>query len=128
MPPKDALSLNLLFLAVVAIYRLALLMRFAFVIAGTKRSALIVTFLPLCLIVVVVALLNLEYATLGVMGGLRGEVSAATRALQVVVLLGIVAIPVGLVLFLAWLILGWTVQMDRRRARRAAKAEYLPKT
>jgi hypothetical protein len=69
-----AQTTNAWFLAVVAIWRVALLIWFLKRVAGLSGGAIIVaTMLPLTLIVVGLALLNLEHVIFSIMGGLRPQ-------------------------------------------------------
>lgn len=67
-----AASLNALFLAIVAAWRVGLLYRYLTTSAALDRiTAVIACLLPLALIVTVLSILNLERAVFEIMGGLR---------------------------------------------------------
>jgi hypothetical protein len=78
---EEARVLNVLFLVVVASWRVALLVfylrRHAQLSTGAAQVA---AFLPLIVVVVTLRILNLERAAFATMGGLRGEPSAADNA------------------------------------------------
>jgi hypothetical protein len=69
-----AQSANAWFLAIVATWRVALLVWFLHQLAGLKGLAIVVaTLLPLSLIVVALAALNLEHVVFALMSGIRPE-------------------------------------------------------
>lgn len=72
-----AIPLNLAFLAVVALWRVALFVRYLRVGCGLSRPGVLVcAALPLSVIVTALTMLNLEHAVLDLMGGLRREAPA----------------------------------------------------
>lgn len=91
--PDTAVNLNMLFLAVVAIWRVALLARFLRHVAGLSSGVVVLaTLLPLALIIVSLALLNLEHVVFDIMGGLRpGQGSPHDGAYALVFLLAILS-------------------------------------
>lgn len=114
-----ARDLNVGFLAVVATWRVAMLVVFARRLGQLSVVALVVTcLLPLTLIVTALTLLNLERAVLNIMGGLR-DGTANDGAYEVLIVLT----------FLSWwafvpLLVGWIALSIRRAVRaRAARRE-----
>jgi hypothetical protein len=78
---ETARVLNVLFLALVASWRVALLVFYLRRHAGLgARAAWVAAFLPLTAVVVALRVLNLERAAFATMGGLRGEPSAGDAA------------------------------------------------
>ena len=74
MSLQAAQSVNAWFLAVVATWRVALLVWFLHQLAGLKGFTIVVaTLLPLALIVVALAALNLEHVVFALMSGIRPE-------------------------------------------------------
>jgi len=74
MPLHAAQSVNGWFLAIVATWRVALLVSFLRNTAGLARGAIVVgTLLPLVLIVVALSALNLEHATFEIMAGVAHQ-------------------------------------------------------
>ncbi|KZK87394.1 hypothetical protein PsAD13_00667 [Pseudovibrio sp. Ad13] len=92
---------NMLFLAVVASWRVALLAVFLQRVAKLSgRAVFVATVLPLTLIVTALVALNLEHAVFEVMGGLRDETSndAAYFIMIAISTLSIIATPI----FVIW--------------------------
>lgn len=111
-----AIRLNVLFLAVVASWRLALLFRHARLAYGLGWGAVFVCcLLPVMAIIVLLATLNLEHAVFEIMGGFR-EPTSGDGAYLVMLLLSFVSTCLFPVLLLVWL---WLVV----RVRRAAKPQ-----
>jgi hypothetical protein len=113
-----ARSANVLFLALVASWRVAIYTLYLRRWAGLRGlSQLVATALPLCLIVAALAALNLEKAVFEIMAGLHHPGTANDDAYVVLLLLtfgSLYAFPVLAVL--------WIVQLVRkRRAQRAAE-------
>ena len=78
MSLQAAQSANAWFLAVVATWRVALLVWFLHQLAGLKGLTIVVaTLLPLALIVVALAALNLEHVVFSLMSGIRPEQRSA---------------------------------------------------
>jgi hypothetical protein len=78
MSLEAAQSANAWFLAVVATWRVALLVWFLHQLAGLKGLTIVVaTLLPLALIVVALAALNLEHVVFSLMSGIRPEQRSA---------------------------------------------------
>src|SRR6185503_738699 len=74
MTLPNARTANVWFLALVALWRVALLIRFLLRTGGLSWGATIVaTLLPITVIIFVIASLNLEHVVFSLMGGLRDE-------------------------------------------------------
>lgn len=115
MSGEAALATNAWFLAVVASWRVGLLLVFLRREAGLLVwEAIVACLLPLALIVVALALLNLEHVVFNLMGGIRAEDRSANDAAYMVVLLlsyfSFMASPLLVIAYL-WLV------FRRRRAR-----------
>jgi hypothetical protein len=98
---------NAWFLAVVAIWRVALLIWFLRSFAGLSAGVIVVaTMLPLVLIVVALASLNLEHVVFDIMGGLRPEERSPNDLsygiVTMLALLSVLAFPFLLAAY-AWL-------------------------
>lgn len=107
MSLSAAQSMNAWFLAVVAIWRVALLIWFLRSFAGLSGDVIVVaTTLPLVLIVVALASLNLEHVMFNIMGGLRPEERSPNDVsygiVTMLALLAVVAFPFLLAAY-AWL-------------------------
>ena len=108
MSLQSAQLANIWFLAVVAIWRVALLLKYLKSVAGLSGlCVLVATLLPLTLIVAALAALNLEHVVFKIMAGLEDhEKSANDSAYVILVLLtyfSVLASPV-LLSFYGWLI------------------------
>lgn len=115
MPLTEAQNANALFLAVVASWRVALLVWFLRAMAGLGWGSIVVgSMLPLALIVVALTALNLEHVVFEIMAGVRPEQQSGNDLSYFVVtalaLLSVMAAPLLAVAY-AWLVY---------RARRAA--------
>lgn len=98
-----ATILNMLFLLVVAIWRVALYGAFLRHAAGLSGLAWVVAlFLPLALIVTALAMLNLEHAVFEIMGGLTAEPTSSDKAYLVVIILSAVSSVAAPVLFILY--------------------------
>jgi hypothetical protein len=122
MAPAAAAQTNAWFLAVVAAWRVGLLGVFLRRVAKLQWFPLIVaTLLPLALIVVALALLNLEHVIFDLMAGIREEDKSANDAAYAIVFglayLSFVSAP-----FLAGAYV-LCVVLARRRARQALPAD-----
>ncbi len=106
-----AIALNVLFLAVVAAWRLALLFRYTRLVYrfGGWRTT-VCCLLPMTAIICLLATLNLERAVFEIMGGLR-EPTSADGAYFVILLLSLLSVCLFPVLLLNWL---WFVFQCRR--------------
>jgi hypothetical protein len=103
MSMDAAISLNVLFLAVVAAWRLALLFRYTRLVYqfGWWRTT-VCCLLPMTAIICLLAVLNLERAVFEIMGGLR-EPTAADGSYFVILLLSLLSVWLFPVLLLNWL-------------------------
>lgn len=98
-----AISLNVVFLAAVATWRLALLFRFTRLQYGLGWWRVTVCcLLPMTAIIALLAALNLEHAVFEIMGGLR-EPTASDGAYSVILLLSLLSIGLSPFLLLNWL-------------------------
>jgi len=114
-------SLNVLFLAVVAAWRVALLVFFLRRLGGLgKFSVVVATLLPLTLIAVTLTVLNLEKAVFDFMGGVR-EGTASDASYGILFLLSFFSILLFIPLLVCYTALV-------AHARREAKDEQLRKT
>lgn len=104
---------NMLFLAVVAAWRVALLLRFLLTSGALSWSATLVAgLLPLALIVTVLTVLNLEQAVFDIMGGLR-EKTQYDSAYGVLLLITGLAWLASPVLLIAYAVLASRAQRAR---------------
>ena len=111
-------SINMLFLLIVACWRVALLIYFLRVLTRLNAFSIIVTTLfPLTIIVTVLTALNLERAVFSIMGGLR-ERTPNDEAFGVLFLLSVVSFFLFIPLLICYLYLVATEIGERRRARR----------
>ena len=109
---ETARAINAWFLAVVAAWRVALLAVFLTRVAGLQAGAAAVgTLLPLALIVVVLARLNLEHVVFDLMRGIRPEMRTGNDSAYGVViqlsLLCILASPFLIVAYLIQVYVAW---------------------
>jgi hypothetical protein len=114
-----ARAANAWFLAIVATWRVALLVVFLRRTAGLSPAAVFVaTFLPLTIIVVSLSLLNLEHVVFNIMAGIKEEErSPNDSAYGVVLMLSMFSFTLAPFLFLAYLVM---VYRAWRRARQGA--------
>ncbi|MCA9685485.1 MAG: hypothetical protein KC457_25125 [Myxococcales bacterium] len=95
---------NFWFLAVVALWRVALLLWFLIRLGRLPAYiAVVATFLPLALIVIALATLNLEHAVFEFMSGMRQPGTANDGAYAVVMLLAFLAFAAGPLLILIYM-------------------------
>ena len=119
---QTANQLNLCFLGIVALWRLSLwihyLTRFGWFTTG---RVIICGFLPIGMILAALVILNLHHVVVDVMGGIReAHQSSQDVAYQVMSFIAFLAIPVSLLMALAWLImvaLEWTERYNHRQGR-----------
>jgi hypothetical protein len=118
MSLSDAATANVWFLALVAAWRVVLYVVFLRRTAGLSAGRVIVgTALPLTLIVVALAMLNLEHVVFDIMGGLRADQRTANDgAYGVVFLLSVLSILLAPVLIISYIALAY-------RARHPAQSE-----
>jgi len=105
MPLEAAQSTNFWFLAVVALWRVALLLFFLRRVAGLPTGLpLVASLLPLALIVIGLALLNLEHAVFEIMAGKRDTPSTphdiAYGVVVMLAFLSFLAAPILLIIYL----------------------------
>lgn len=116
MDLSQAQSANALFLFLVALWRVALLVWFLDSVAGLSGgSILVAAFLPLTLIVVVLAVLNLEHVVFEMMAGIRAERHTPNDLAYFVV----VALAYASILAAPFLLLAYVWQVVRARRPRA---------
>lgn len=107
---------NMLFLAVVAAWRVAMLLRFLITSAGLSGWATLVAgLLPLALIVTLLTFLNLERAVFDIMGGLR-EPTQYDAAYGVLVMITAVSWLASPVLLIAYAVLASRASRSERDA------------
>ncbi|WP_164845259.1 hypothetical protein [Pseudovibrio denitrificans] len=102
MSLQNAQIANMLFLAIVAGWRVALFAVFLQRSAKLSgRTVFVATVLPLTLIVTALVALNLEHAVFEIMGGLRDETSNDTAYMIMVVIstLSLLATPIFVILY-----------------------------
>lgn len=100
---ENANLMNVCFLAIVALWRLALLYYFLKVFTRLPVwNIVVVTFMPICLIIATLTLLNLHRVVFDVMGGLR-EPSAHDGAYVVLMILTGVSLILSLPLLIAYI-------------------------
>ena len=104
MSLSAAQTTNVLFLAVVATWRVALLGWFLRVIAGLSGPKILVgTLLPIAIIIVALSALNLEHVVFNIMAGLAPEERSANDAAYYVVIylsfFSILALPILILLY-----------------------------
>lgn len=88
MSGEAALATNAWFLGIVASWRVALLLVFLKRDAGLRAwEAIVACLLPLALIVVALALLNLEHVVFNLMSGIRAEDQSANDAAYMIVVM-----------------------------------------
>jgi hypothetical protein len=114
-------SLNLLFLAVVATWRVALLV-FSLRRLGELDwfSIIIATLLPLTLIIVTLTVLNLEKAVFSIMGGIQ-EPTASDASYGFLVLLSYFSILIFIPLAICYLVLSIIRFVEYRQRRKRAE-------
>ena len=114
LSPSDASTTNLWFLAVVAIWRVAMYVRYLRVYAALPIPVLLVQLLlPLTLIVAALTALNLERAVFEIMGGIT-ETTSADESYFVLVLL-----TFGSVFLFPLLLIAYFVLVAQRRSARS---------
>ena len=113
LPLYVAQDVNFWFLAVVAAWRVGLLLRFLAVPCGLGAGALVVTLLPLCVIVLALSAFNLEQATFEIMATGETQETPHDGAYAAVVMMSIASIfaVVPLVACYAW------IAVNRRRSK-----------
>jgi hypothetical protein len=112
MSLENAQLANVIFLSVVASWRVALLVWFLRAISQLSWLRIVVaTVLPLTLIVVTLSLLNLEHVVFNIMSGIRPEDRSANDGAYTVVLIltyfSVMAFPFALVLYIGLVFASW---------------------
>lgn len=120
LPLALAQQANVAFLAVVASWRVALLVLFLRRVAALSWAAVAVAaLLPLCVIVVTLTLLNLEHVVFEIMAGIAPEDASGNDLAYLVVLglglLSMYATPALLVLYLALTAHAWLARPSSQR-------------
>jgi hypothetical protein len=101
---ENANLMNVCFLAIVALWRLALLYYFLKVFTRLPIwNIVVVTFMPICLIIATLTILNLHRVVFDVMGGLR-EPSAHDGAYVVLMILTGISLILSLPLLIAYIV------------------------
>ena len=119
---RVAQTVNVWFLAIVAAWRVALLLFFLRRFAALTYPRLIVgSLLPMTLIVNALTVLNLERAVFEIMGGLRQAGTAADSAYGVLLAITVLADLALMPVLLAYLVLVSFALRERREARQAAR-------
>lgn len=103
---STARSLNVWFLAAVALWRVALLFYYMRVFARLTFTAVLVSsMLPIMIIVATLAALNLERAVFDIMGGLREPGTASDSAYAILFLLTFLSIYLILPVFVVYVVM-----------------------
>lgn len=112
-----AQATNAWFLGIVAIWRVALLAWFLARVAALRWHVIVVaTLLPITLIVVVLAMLNLEHVVFNIMAGISEEQrSPNDLAYLVVVVIAFWSVLLAPVLFIAYLVMAFNAWSAQRR-------------
>lgn len=120
LPLDQARSINAAFLGIVASWRVALLVGYLRRHGGLGwPEAAVGTALPLCGIVTVLTLLNLDRVVFDLMSGNTDEESGQTVAYGILVMLTVASVWLVAPLAVAW---AWLVARARRRSGAAAGA------
>jgi hypothetical protein len=99
-------TINVWFLAIVAIWRVSMLWHFMKVFTKINPFTLfVVNLLPICLIIASLTVLNLHRAVFAVMGGLEGEPTAHDTSFLILNILTSLSMLLSLPLVLAYIIL-----------------------
>jgi hypothetical protein len=103
MSMNTAASINAWFLGIVALWRLALLLRFLKVFDDLKwYYVLVIALFPMCLLIVSLTILNLEKAVFNIMGGLR-QTTGREKAYDVLLSLTFFSMILILPLFIGYI-------------------------
>ena len=122
-PVDTANGFNLLFLAVVATWRVALLVFFLRRLGELDWfSILIATLLPLTLIVVTLTVLNLEKAVFDIMGGIR-ESTASDASYGFLFLLSYLSVLIFIPLVICYLVMAISRLVEFLKQRKRAENE-----
>ncbi len=113
VPLAQASEINVWFLAVVAVWRVALMFRLYSVFGGLRWFPVVVTgLLPLTLIVTSLLFLNLQHVVYDIMGGFR-DPSSADGAYEVVMFLTFISVFAFPVLGVIYLWMAATARTER---------------
>jgi hypothetical protein len=110
MTLENAQAANVIFLAIVASWRVALLIVFLKRVAGLSGTGVMVaSLLPLTLIVTALAALNLEKAVFEIMGGNMQQTQndAAYFILLVITVLSVILSPIMLIIYVVLVYRAW---------------------
>ena len=112
MSLQAAQATNAWFLAIVAFWRLALLVWFLRTFAGLSRQASVIgSLLPIALIIITLSILNLEHVVFNFMGGIRGiraeDQSPSDAAYGIVVGISLMSVFAAPFLLIAYASLGY---------------------
>lgn len=122
-----AQQLNLQFLALVALYRVALLIHFC--VRSLRLNAIetiTTTFLPISIAVFFVAMLNVTNIVIDFMGGVRGEPNRKLEMETFVMFLSClswVVAPFLMLVYLSMLLVRWQVRRANSRVQADARVE-----
>jgi hypothetical protein len=117
MEREEAASMNLHFLQIVALWRLALLVLYLRRAVRLKVGVCFVAvLLPMSGLVMALALLNLEHVVFELMGGMRdSDRTSADLSYQFVFVLGMMSMPVFKITFCVWVGLVLYSALERRK-------------
>jgi hypothetical protein len=116
-PLDTANSLNLLFLVLVATWRVALLVFFLRRLGELEGFSIVIgSLLPLTLIVVTLTMLNLEKVVFNFMGGIR-EPTASDASYAILFTLSVIAFIMFIPLILCYVVLARAAAIEARQER-----------
>jgi len=120
LAPEAARDANVWLLAIVSMWRVALLVVFLSRTGGLSAGQVIVaTLLPLSLIIITLSILNLEHVVFNIMGGIRpGDRSPHDKAYQVVFFLSLISFFLAPILGIAYVIMAMLAKFRIRRAQK----------
>jgi hypothetical protein len=102
---EGAQTTNVMFLAVVAVWRVALLMVFLERAAGLSRGKVVVaSLLPIAIVVTVLVMLNLDQAVFDIMGGNRAP-TQNDAAYVILILISVASVLASPILLIAYCVL-----------------------
>ncbi len=112
-----ARAANAWFLAIVAVWRVALLVWFLRQVAGLSRGAVLVgSLLPLCIIVIALTMLNLEHVVFNIMSGIsENQRSPNDTAYTIVLVLSVLSFLLAPVLLAGYLYFVWQARREPAR-------------
>jgi hypothetical protein len=119
LPFETARLINISFLVIVAIWRVALL--FLYLARSTQlglAGSLVGGLLPLSLVVVILSMLNLQHVTFDIMAGVKTEETTGMEATYAIIL-GLTLISFAIFPFLFF---GYIYLIHRRRQERQSSA------